>query len=169
MGIEFVRRGDGTTTLRCTRADGSVTWQTQRAPSHATFFALHDLTHYAVETTLGFRAGFYGLIAAGWDIDDTTGKGRRGALPAEARLVEQLVGAFDRERASPEPWSAAEFNALLDDVRQATPPGTWPRRLTDADLARVRARWTELSARWVALAPGEALTLSFELPDDATP
>ena len=26
------------------------------------FFPLHDLTHYAVETVLGFRRGFYGLL-----------------------------------------------------------------------------------------------------------
>ena len=32
------------------------------------FFALHDLTHYAVETVLGFREGFYGLVAAGGEL-----------------------------------------------------------------------------------------------------
>ena len=111
MGIEFVRRGDGTTTLRCTRADGSVTWQTQRAPSHATFFALHDLTHYAVETTLGFRAGFYGLVADGWEITDFATPWPRGPIPEEAREVELLVGCFDEERRNITRWSAAEFNA----------------------------------------------------------
>ena len=169
MRIEFLRRADGTMTLRCIRADGSVTWQSQRAASHATFFALHDLTHYAVETTLGYRAGFFGLIAAGWEIDDTTGKGKRGPLPAEARLVEHLVGALDRERTSPQPWSAAEFNALLEKVGEAGAPGSRPRVLTDDDLARVRERWSELSARWAALAPGEVLALPFVLPGEAAP
>jgi hypothetical protein len=76
LAIQIEKRADGRATLRCTRGDGSVTWQVQRA-RHAAFFPLHDLTHYAVETVLGFRRGFFGLIADGWDIDDTTGKGRR--------------------------------------------------------------------------------------------
>jgi hypothetical protein len=27
---------------------------------------LHDLTHYAVETALGYRRDFFGLITEGW-------------------------------------------------------------------------------------------------------
>ena len=38
--------------LRCVRADGSATWQKQ-TDRHAAYFALHDLTHFAVETELG--------------------------------------------------------------------------------------------------------------------
>ena len=162
MRIEFLRRPDGTTTLRCIRDDGSVTWQNQRAPHHGAFFALHDLTHYAVETVLGFREGFYGLVAAGWDLEDTTGKGARGPLPAEAHTVEQLVGALDRERASPQPWSAADFNMLIRETAHRGRSGALARELTDTDLARVRARIGELSARWAALAPGDVLALTFE-------
>src|SRR5215470_7938977 len=94
----MTKRHDGSTVLRCKRADGSETWQKQ--DRHAAFFALHDLTHFAVESTLGFKHGFYGLIAEGWDIEDTTGKGKRGALPAEAGEVEYIVGSLDGERGS---------------------------------------------------------------------
>jgi hypothetical protein len=51
MKVEIVKRADGAGVLRCTRADGSVTWQKQE--KHGVHFALHDLTHFAVETTLG--------------------------------------------------------------------------------------------------------------------
>ena len=161
MRIELSRRADGATGLRCIRDDGTATWQHQRAPHHAAFFALHDLTHYAVETELGFARGFYGLVAAGWDIDDTTGKGARGPLPAEARTVEQVVGALDRERASAAPWSAEEFNELLAAAAAAGRAGPLTRPLTDDALERVRARVTELAARWTALATGEVLALEF--------
>ena len=77
LQIEIVKQPDGAGVLRCVRQDGSVTWQKQTR--HAAHFALHDLTHYAVETALGYRRGFFGLIAEGWDVDDTTGKGARGA------------------------------------------------------------------------------------------
>ena len=70
LRIQITKRPDGNGVLRCVRADGSVTWQKQER--HAAFFALHDLTHFAVESTLGFRRGFYGLLAEGWDVEDTT-------------------------------------------------------------------------------------------------
>ena len=89
LRIQITKRPDGNGVLRCVRADGSVTWQKQER--HAAFFALHDLTHFAVESTLGFRRGFYGLIAEGWDVEDTTGKGARGPLPDEAVEVEVLL------------------------------------------------------------------------------
>ena len=98
--VQIAKRADGAGVLRCTRADGSVTWQKQTR--HAMHFALHDLTHFAVESTLGSRRGFFGLIAEGWEIDDTTGKGLRGRLPQEAVEVEHIVGMFDTERARAE-------------------------------------------------------------------
>src|SRR5437763_5924490 len=107
--IEFTKRADGRTVLRCIRADESVTWQ-RNERRHARFFPLHDLTHYAVESELGFTAGFFGLIAAGWNIDETTGKSARGALPAEAIEVEHMVSSFMAEWNSNADWSAADFN-----------------------------------------------------------
>ncbi len=57
LQIEIVKRSDGSGVLRCTRQDGSVTWR--KLTKHAAHFALHDLTHYAVETVLGYRRGFF--------------------------------------------------------------------------------------------------------------
>ena len=149
MRIEIVKQPDGAGVLRCTREDGSVTWQKQSR--HATHFALHDLTHYAVETVLGYRRAFFGLIADGWEVDDTTGNGRRGALPPEALEVERIVGLFDAERASGSLWSAQEFNASL------------PRPLTDAGIQKVRELRAALLRQWSAIAPGEKVELTFEL------
>lgn len=146
--------------LRCRRADGSTTWQRQDG-RRAAFFPLHDLTHYAVETELGFRDGFYGLVAAGWEIADTGGgKGARGPLPAETLAVEHLVGMLDTERPSRTEWTAADVNrqAALFAGAGGRPA---PRAVTDADLARVRARVRELFGRWAALAVGDTLELAF--------
>lgn len=85
MKIQIAKKTGGGGVLRCTREDGSVTWQKQ-PERHAAHFALHDLTHYAVETALGYRNGFYGLIASGWEIEDTAGKGPRGKLPRALEL-----------------------------------------------------------------------------------
>jgi len=148
LHIEIAKRPDGVGVLRCTRDDGSVTWQKQTR--NAAHFALHDLTHYAVERALGYRRGFFGLIAEGWEVDDTTGKGSRGALPDEALEVERIVGLFDAERNSGQRWSREEFNKFA------------PRELTEADIQSVRRLRAELFAQWSAIAPGEKLELTFD-------
>ena len=146
LAIQISKRRDGGSVLRCTRPDGSVTWQKQEG-SNAGFFPIHDLTHFAVEATLGYRRGFFGLIAEGWDIEDTTGKGRRGRLPEEAIEVERIVGLLDRERASGEAIDAAEFAEFAG------------RRLAEAQLQAVRSRCAELLWQWRALPPGSAIEL----------
>jgi hypothetical protein len=103
--IQITKRPDGGSVLRCVRADGSTTWQKQES-RQAEFFALHDLPHFAVESVLGFRRGFFGLVAEGWEIGETTGKGARGPLPGETTALEYIVGSLDGERASGAIWTA---------------------------------------------------------------
>jgi hypothetical protein len=134
--------------LRCTREDGSVTWQKQAR--HGAHFALHDLTHFAVETALGCNEGFFGLIAHGWDIDDTTGKGSRGSLPEGALVVEKIVGLFDSERAAARLWSLDELNSFT------------PRMLTSAEVEKIRELRASLFRQWAATEPGQKLELTFE-------
>ncbi|MGB6947290.1 MAG: hypothetical protein WBE37_33130 [Bryobacteraceae bacterium] len=114
------------------------------------------MTHFAVESALGFRRGFFGLIAEGWEIADTTGKQARGPLPSEAREVEFIVGTLDGERASGAIWTAEDFNHNL--ANHLANCGEL-RRLTDEEQARVRLRCAELFAQWHAVAPGELLEL----------
>jgi len=153
--VQITKRTDGAGVLRCVRADGSATWQKQ-TDRHAAFFALHDLTHFAVETTLGYRRGFFGLIAEGWEIEDTTGKGTRGPLPPEAGEAEMIVGLFSAEQASGVIWSVEEFNEF------AEMKGT--RLLTTDEIARVKKKRGELFRQWSAVAPGEMLELQFAVP-----
>ena len=145
--------------LKCVRKDGSVTWQKQ--DKHASFFALHDLTHFAVEGVLGFRRGFFGLIAEGWEIEETTGKSSRGPLPIDAVHVESIVGALDTERASGGVWPAEDFNRHLA-IHTESAGLPQPRLLSDDDLARIRQRRRELFAQWHAVSPGESLELRFD-------
>jgi hypothetical protein len=151
--VQITKRADGAGVLRCVRDDGSATWQKQ-TDRHAAFFALHDLTHFAVETTLGYRRGFFALIAEGWEIEDTTGKGSRGALPFEAGEVEQLVGLFFAEGASGVIWTVDEFNefATMNAVR----------KLSFDEIVRVKKKRSELFQRWFAIAPGATLELTYE-------
>src|SRR5205823_4660298 len=137
------KHGDGTAALSCTRSDGTVTWQRQQG-AQARFFPRHDLTHFAVETVLGHRRGFYGLVAEGWDLDDFGTPWPRGPIPAGADPAELIVGFLDAERASGVEWPAAELTEMAAQFYAANGLAGAPPVLTEAQLARVRARMQEL-------------------------
>ena len=155
MRVQITKKADGSGVLRCVRDDGSVVWQKQNQ-RHAAYFALHDLTHFAVETALGYRRGFFGLIAEGWDFEDTTGKGSRGSLPPEAGEVEMIVGLFSAEAASGTIWTIEEFNEF--GAMQKLRP------LSADEIARVKKRRSELFQRWFAVAPGASFELDYKVP-----
>jgi hypothetical protein len=144
------------------RPDGSTVWQTQKG-GHAAYFALHDLTHYVVESVLRIDDAFFGLLAAGWSIQETEGKSSRGPLPLNALFVEAVVGALDLERASRARWTAAEFNDSLATHLTAAGRRT-PRRLTEDDLARIRQARAELFRQWESLGAGESLRIAWDVP-----
>jgi hypothetical protein len=159
--IRIKKGTDGRTALSCIRADGTTTWQRQEG-AQATFFPKHDLTHYAVETALGIRQGFYGLVSAGWDFSDFGSPWPRGRLPVEASISEMIVGVFDLERRVGERTSADELNQALAAyaVENGLPQQA---QLTEEDLARVRAKRAEMFAKWDAVKPGDALEIPFEV------
>ncbi|HJU69033.1 MAG TPA: hypothetical protein VJ650_12415 [Gemmatimonadaceae bacterium] len=159
MRVCLTKRADGGAILKCVRDDGSVTWQ-RHDGRQAAFFPLHDLTHFAIESVLGIRSAFYGLIADGWDIEDTTGKGSRGPLPPEALAVELMVGAFDLERAGSAFWSATELDEHCRGPVRADGQRL-PRPIAEDDLARIRVQIAELLGRWAALPVGGTLELTF--------
>jgi hypothetical protein len=165
LHVRFKRHPDGSASLTGTRRDGSVTWQRQRGPS-ALVFPPHDLTHYAVETVLGFRGGFYGLLADGWEISDFAAPWPRGPIPEEALVAELIVGFFDVERRHGAPLTVEAFHAQAAQhiasrraVGKKTP--THLPALTDDELDRVRACRAELLAQWTAVPAGGALDLRF--------
>ena len=162
LAIRLKRHADGSASLTLTRDDGTVTWQRQLG-SLALVFPSHDLTHYAVEQTLGYHHAFYGLVADGWDIPDFASPWPRGAIPEEAREVEMIVGLFDGMRRDREIWSAATLNGqlaqLVADSKFAH--SLVPRHLSDDAVVRVRDARDALLERWASTAPGSALELSF--------
>ncbi|MGH7674043.1 MAG: hypothetical protein ACREMV_02130 [Gemmatimonadales bacterium] len=155
MLVQIKKGRDSRPTLVCIRKDGTRTWS-QVHP----FFPLHDLTHFAVESVLGFREGFFGLVESGWSIETFAEPAARRRMPAQALWAENIVGLLDLERGMQRRFPADELNRTLSDslAQQHVPLF---RALSEAELASVRALRTELDARWTALAPGETLEVSF--------
>jgi len=161
MIIRMKKGKDGSGALSCERADGSIVYQRQNA-KQAGFFVRHDLTHYAVETVLEHRKGFYGLIAAGWTFEDFGEKWDKKKWPADAEPSELIVGLFDAERASEATWPAEEFNehARMYMRQHGVEIGDV---IDQEQLERVRARIGELLKRWERVKAGESLELNFQL------
>jgi hypothetical protein len=159
LRIRFTNRADGAVIMHCERADGTSTWQRgDSAAAH--FFVVHDLTHFAVETTLGYRRAFFGLLASGWNITDFGKPWPRGPLPAEAIPAEVIVGMLDSERSSGTRMRADELNAEVARHYAAHGLGD-PPVVTPEQLARIRQRMSELIAEWWTRNPGESLELIF--------
>ena len=155
MKVQFLRGKDKRDVLSVVRDDGSTSWQHQHPG-----IPVHDLTHFAVESTLGLRDGFYGLLTQGWDISRLTEKDVRDTLPTEGLWTELVVGLIQSERLSPEPLPAPEFNAMLTKSREEFGI-TMERYVTDDELSRIRVTFADLYSHWKSLAPGERLTLDF--------
>ncbi|MFL5486582.1 MAG: hypothetical protein ACJ793_13150 [Gemmatimonadaceae bacterium] len=160
MIIRIKKNADGRTSLSCTRPDGTTTWQRQEG-GQARFFPRHDLTHYAVESVLGIRNGFYGLVASGWDLSDFGTPWPRGRIPPEANIAEIIVGFLDRERAGSDRATADDVNAALASYSAENSLAT-DVVVTEDDLSRIRAKRAELFVQWAAIEPGDALEVTFE-------
>lgn len=158
LTIRLTKKPDGTSVLACTRSDGSATWQRHRG----SFFPLHDLTHYAVETVLQLRFGFYGLLAHGWHITDFGERMLPAEAVADATLAEAISGLMDQERATGIVPDAKDFNEMLEAVFQELGvPLT--RCLTEDEQQAIRARFMDLAGCWARLEPGDTLELTFAI------
>jgi hypothetical protein len=160
LKIKFTKKRDGSVVSHYERADGTATWE-RKEGSNAWFFVAHDLTHYAVETILGYRRGFYGLVAEGWALSDFGTPWPRGPLPSDAAPTELIVGFLDMERATMSEWSADEFNAKAADYF-STHNLDNPPILDDHQLRMIRDKARELHILWSKISEGETLELSFD-------
>ena len=153
MDIIF-KKGTTKNTITCTRSDGTSTWQ-EAEPFHI----LHDLTHYAVETTLGTQQGFYGLLQQGLDITDFEKKQKitPQTLPREAIRTEILVTLFLTEINDHQPL--ADFNQTFAETIR--PYGIDIIPLDQNLLTTIRMMRDNLIKKWKNLSSGSTLALRY--------
>ncbi|HZT42024.1 MAG TPA: hypothetical protein VFA07_07530 [Chthonomonadaceae bacterium] len=155
MLLRFTRgKNDKPDTLTCVREDGSSTWEPSKVGIP------HDLLHYAVETTLGYRNAFYGLVAGGRDIASFgTKNGVKDVYSDEELWAESIVGMLQWPAMGGSRLSEAESLALIEnhfeEHGQPVPP------LTVEQLVQIRMKARELLRQWGELEEGEVLELRF--------
>ena len=141
-------------TLTCIRDDGSVTW------SHLyRGFVQHDFAHYVVETTLGFKNAFFGLVAKGYNIPDfSESKAKRPfETPEEAIGTEPIVALLQTDLLE-ELRGNAGHNEVFRDYSASLPVS-----VTDAQLEMMQQKLRKLLEQWRDLQPGESMTLQFNI------
>jgi hypothetical protein len=144
--------------LACERPDGTGT--AAAMPKQA--ILPHDAFHFVVEKTLAWTDAFFGQIAAGASLADTTvrfhpAKKSPAPLP-RLRQIEALIECLQAEQ-----WGGASdptaFTAKLAAACRRT--RTTPPPLAPADLARVRLALREFGAAWRPLNPGQSIERTF--------
>ena len=155
MLIRFTR-GKKHDVLTCVRDDGTSTWMHER---HG--FVVHDLGHYAVETTFGYEAGFFGLVAKGWDLsaadfgrDPRTKQKYPWPSGARQEPVEYVVSLIQRR---------SEGIQTPDEIREAMRLycGHAPDTFTDERIERAHQEVGRLERLWAAVPEGGSLELEF--------
>lgn len=111
----------------------------------------HDMVHYAVESVLAHR-GFLTMLADGHN----AGFAMTGGDSEES--IERLVETFQAEM-----WGgrvdAADLIATYDHACDARGHAAMP--VSSDDVAAIRDRLDDLTARWAAVPVGGRLTLDF--------
>ncbi|MEZ0326475.1 MAG: hypothetical protein ACAH95_11265 [Fimbriimonas sp.] len=152
MTIRFAKPRHAERPPTCTviRDDGSTTGQ-----ATSDFFVAHDLTHYAVETELGLRQAFFGLLNSGLTFESFTdrqaGSAKARTLPEDAYLAECIVGALDAQRYDP---SISDEDVMLQ-------LGPFAEKVGIAQLQNIRRVRDEHLRAYAALPAGATLELAF--------
>ena len=156
MEISFTKKGVNTQIISCRRMDGTITWM------HIdSFFIIHDICHYAVESALKFKNAFYGMLASGIAIADfeMPKEKRTFHLTEEAIYTEQIVNLLTIE------YSQRPMENFLDTLNEICHKMAIPLALTVLDqtkLLQIRLSVELLMKRWDLLPEGETITLIFE-------
>ena len=155
---EKLGKADKLDRLRYLRADGSST----EAVMPRQGILPHDLVHFVVETGLGLKNGFTGLIARGADVAFTmeaTHDPAGHTVSTEAIQVESIVEALQSQL-----WSGQfAMDDFVEGVRTACLLHDRP-TFDFADAAagqRLFDQALALNAQWVAVPFHGALTLDF--------
>lgn len=164
MLIRLTKTRDGCL-LTIVRSDGSASSQ---RTGHAGFFALHDISHYCVETELSLENAFFGLLNKNWDISTFENKAdpRYQQVPQVAIAVEHIVEvlcrrAFEQEQSDPQLRSLWCDEVLQEIALSATATKSQVPTITHAQLLCICGRMARLYADWKALDVGSSVELLF--------
>lgn len=139
------------------RNNGTETWM-----QADDFFVRHDLSHYAIEKTLGYSTAFMGMLNNGMDIRDFENRDKRKKLTVskEAWWAENMANLFLIEIAQ---GRFEDFNEVSASAFANMDLGIEPAHLSADAIDATRNYLEELLSSWKNLSDGQTMFLTFEL------
>jgi hypothetical protein len=159
LTFELKKRADAKVQLVLIREDGSRTMGTI-GPAEG-YGPVHDLTHFAIESTLGLDEGFLGLCASGWEIADFEVKGTAARLPGEAIFAEVAAGELSRQLMMRQVSSLEDFLWAVDLSLEQQGGGVARPAVNEEQFAAIHALIADEWRRWRELAPNGTLQLTY--------
>ena len=161
--LTFKKNRNKPTILHFKRTDGTTTWTKLRPGLEA-----HDLAHYVIETVLGYKNAFYGLINQGYEVGDfEVPRSQRPEalipvnLPLEAIQSEYIVNQLQTEYLGGYGQSPDFMETLAAALKEKALP--FPSALTLDRLEEIRLQFHALLLQWHNLKEGEELALEIIL------
>ena len=137
------------------RADGTG----ETIEMETTSLLVHDLLHYVVESEVGLKGSFYGILGriGGYEeLSVAGGVALGGEIAITERVVGALTGAMQQDDLDADAF-AAQVREYLEIYEERA-----PRWFTPAFIAAVRERLRQLMGCWNATPFGETMELEFE-------
>ena len=124
------------------------------------FLILHDLSHYAIESTLQYTSAFWGLIKAGVNPTIFENKEERDKIliSEEAWYTECLANLFLIELTQGE---FENFNAVFKDSFVQMYPSIPFIEMSSTTVNQIRTHYNKLVNDWKLLKEGGSLLLTF--------
>jgi len=139
------------------RSNGTETWM--RADD---FFVRHDLSHYAIEKSLGYKNAFLGMIDHGMDIHDFEDRLKRKEMniSREAWYAENMANLFLMEIMQGE---LENFNTVSKHTFMKMQLDFPPLELNNEEMKAIRILLRQLLDQWDHLASDKTMNLTLEL------
>ena len=159
LTFRLKKNADAKSQLILIREDGTHTAGTI-GPADG-YGPVHDLTHFAIESTLGIDEGFLGLCASGWEISDFEVRGTPGRLPAEAIFAEVAAGELSRQVLTRQMTSLEDFLWAIDLTFKQHPGGVDRPEITEEKFAVIHAFIAEQWKRWREMPANGTIELTY--------
>jgi hypothetical protein len=152
MQIRISKKTDRNS-LCCIRVDGSYT-RSDTGPS----LPHHDLEHFVVESALGLKNGFYGMVSQRYSIQQLSDKDvikKLGQESWQAEIVTRALQSFSGGACTADQFAAlvaTELNQTGEELQHDLSPQA---------AEKMKADFLKLLNTWQEIPDGESLELSF--------
>ena len=126
------------------------------------FFVRHDLSHYAIESKLGYTSAFMGMLNNGIDIQDFADREKKNKMivSKQARYSEGMANLFLIEI---EQGEIENFNDVMKEIFEISDDKLDAPVLSEDELVGIRTCLRQLYKAWSELPVNETMSLPIKL------